>query len=749
MTSFIYGALYTASAAATTYGAKKAYHAVSTYYSSENYEDKYLKSANEAQASLKEHILTIFPKVPGLQDKVDKESTSFSGMKNVLQFIKDLGLAHDETLVSRFETAVKIYEDNLEKFQAYSPHTTEENLKSVKQAIKDKSVDASKLSARESHFESSLILEGLAKTETTEEGASARVLRTKEALQLSLQMAFPTENVTLDKIDEYLSRLDTESPPENLANLIKSQKESYTNACKKQDEVLSGWMSSQKECSNVLLSKAKLNPDAATNLAQKGKVEYLERRVSTIENHVYRHFTTCFDNYKGKIKAALKSIEGRLEEIDPGQVEKSRSGSSGWNVLKWIRNIISSAWNQKEVASLQSNRTVLLVELHKKLPGTEKAYVEWNRACPFLLTNTKLQLELDRIKKDYTKTAAQYAKGGDSVENMTAGKQTLLNNRFEELSNTFCLREGQIVKEYKPEGLHAKGKAFDRHFDLYIGKDLAQGDIFVKTAMGDDFDKDGSSRAEFNRLKDLVPELKDAEELLVIYEDDGLHIRTENLNLYIGKERALGNFKLDILTKLYCDASMEGIIGIESIRNKLFPENPSAFIKWEDGRSEVFYDKPQVGKPPLNGVLEGGNKDFEHSKFVIRESIKYSSKDKDGIITFHGDDMRLGLSMADFSKPLAGLEDGFLKSAIESLLSRAYRDGAKMTLNLKALSVEEDTRDGRVKVKGEYELNTTDQIELERGSELNTILRSQLAKGLTIYIDQDEFKATFENTEWS
>jgi len=53
MSSYIYGALYTAGAAAALYGAKKAYNAVSTYYSSENYEDKYLKSANEAQASLK------------------------------------------------------------------------------------------------------------------------------------------------------------------------------------------------------------------------------------------------------------------------------------------------------------------------------------------------------------------------------------------------------------------------------------------------------------------------------------------------------------------------------------------------------------------------------------------------------------------------------------------------------------------------------------------------------------------------
>jgi len=173
----------------------------------------------------------MFAEVPGLKDKVDKESSSFSGMKNVLQFIKDLGLAPDEALVSRFESAVKTYEDNLDKFQAYSSHSAEENLTSVKQALKDKSGDASKLSARESHFESSLILEGLAKAETTEEGASARVLHTKEALRLSLKMAFPTENVTLDKIDEYLSRLDTKSPPENLANLIKSRKEAYDSAC--------------------------------------------------------------------------------------------------------------------------------------------------------------------------------------------------------------------------------------------------------------------------------------------------------------------------------------------------------------------------------------------------------------------------------------------------------------------------------------------------------------------------------------
>jgi len=32
----------------------------------------------------------MFAEVPGLKDKVDKESSSFSGMKNVLQFIKDL-----------------------------------------------------------------------------------------------------------------------------------------------------------------------------------------------------------------------------------------------------------------------------------------------------------------------------------------------------------------------------------------------------------------------------------------------------------------------------------------------------------------------------------------------------------------------------------------------------------------------------------------------------------------------------------
>ena len=256
-------------------------------------------------------------------------------------------------------------------------------------------------------------------------------------------------------------------------------------------------------------------------------------------------------------------------------------------------------------------------------------------------------------------------------------------------------------------------------------------------------------KIQYSRLKITCPGLRDKTGETFTFDNGSLRVEGEGFTVHIGSDIPWRAFQGDIFLKMILGTGGDGGETLDYIRQKMFSPNVAALIIWGNGESEIFYDKPQEGSVPPNGVKEGGNKDFEYSKFVTGRSIKYKLDQESGLIEFDGEGIRLGLSMQDYSKPLAGLPEGFIKSSIKNLLNTVYRDGLQLTLNLKKIGCVVDDRDGRTKVKAFYEINDQNPVELERGSKLNSLLKRQLADGIELFVDIDEFRNTFDNLAWT
>jgi len=439
---------------------------------------------------------------------------------------------------------------------------------------------------------------------------------------------------------------------------------------------------------------------------------------------------TTYKSYQSKLKTALETLKDRLKAIDPQLVHENRVG---WfsNFFAWI----SRCWNRAVVADLKPKYEALRAETKKSCPSSEKDISEWAKTTPQAIRSAlgSHKSVITRLKADYINAA----KNPKKLPEVSAEESSIPS--LEEAA-----KESSKLLE-TPYTLESVAKA--------------AGEEVVAALDADKSNKSPTKKQElivqYLKIKLEHPELRDktGEPFETFTFESTLGTLTvkkgTEYSMRIGGDCPQKTFRSLLMMQMYSEDPNIN----KYIADKMFPSDIQALLTWKDKRGdvagyEVFFDQPKKGTVIAGTIQGNGNRDFEHSKFVTGKSIKCSIDPQTQVLHFDGEGMRLGLSMRDYSKPLAGLSP-IAKTIVEPILNRAYNEGVKLTLNLKSLRVAQDPRDEKIKIEAVYQRNKQNPIPLDRGSILGTSIEKYVPEQLRVFMDIDEFQATFKNLEWT
>lgn len=704
-----------------------------TYFSPEAYENHYLNLVNESLEKIKIDLTQ-----KNLNRLIENENFNFIKAKKLIEFSKTSEeLSLDPTLVEEFETALDLYQTQIDQLHQYSNSSFKENLESVESELKrsENQEQRAQLMGRALHFQSRMSEETLKSGECL----YATVLEKRENLTFALQMHLLNE-IDDSHIDEILLSKNKLTPA------IKARVEAYQEALRKHETQVETWARKQTVSTHSLLSKTELEAKSSPhNLKLKGRLFYLNKRIKTLDKAVVAKFNQCFEIYQKYLSTIQENLYSRLKQLEEKKKTylydlKPKESGKCPNCFNWFKRM--SNWRVKtfshkfkhlnqELAKLAQKCELLTPHLNKEKPTNQEEYREWMSSNPLrgLLTTVSLEEieQLENIKNTFKieahphihskgETLAAVATQTDQVSEETLKllrKQAQLKRTYQTLKAN-CPDFKQVSQEtftFENGELKVTGVVKDKQFTAYVGPDHANTTFQAYTQAT---------------------------------------IQTNYMHLY-GQSEFLDRY----------DASTANNIA-NWISKKLFPANATAFVIWDaqkDPHYQVFYDTAQRGRVPKGTIKEKkGYTDFEYSRFQIKKSVKYTisktsktfskdiTKEVYKIKFIDEDSICLGLSLKD-SIPMLGLDKQ--SGATKKLTNRCNLSALNLMLNLKELSIEWDSSDQKTKPCAIFTQSKQPPMDFERGTS-PTMMEQLLLKGkneFKVYIDKHE--ETLDHLTWT
>lgn len=648
-------------------------------------EDQCFKNLNEAYEALAAHATEVFPL---LLDST--EGSKFSRLENAVELLQANGFIMDSELISRFQEALRVYEDNFSGFVGLKPgdnSTLEERAQEASKKAQAQGNTDEKLNYRAEFYQQLVRKDYLAQEAESEAGAYANFIDLREKLRLAFQLGSD------DKVQ--VSDLERLGSAQNLNPKLQLYVQTYLEAEAKYQEKFQTWFDSNPNVSSrILLKQAREQVEAGGEelFVWKGRAEILEKRVQQLDQVVRDGFTELYDTYHSAVENESSALHGRLSQIDPNLVGESRWGNSSWKVVRlftWIGNTYSAWKNSKEATNLTRKYQSLKDEVSTPKPMVENDVKSWmdRSATVESLLPEETKQTLEESKKRYLDDIKPHLKH-ETLEAVVAG------------------RDGEISKEQE-------------------------------------------LRMLYQSLKAKNPGLRDKQGEAIEFNDreSALYVTGVGYTVIVGTP-AEGSAK-STLSRTLMGGDLEGEV-TSLLKDKIIPPNVVGYVRWKDSsKREILYAQPQVAT--FESVGEKGDKDLLKSKIVASDRIVFETTDE-GEVKFEAGALRFGCYVSDYDKALKKAP-GLVKTIALPILKRSYPNGTKVTLNLTSMSVAlvenaEKNKTSR-KASMDYSLNEKNKVELEHGDEFNqTLLGLARSNPIGHYKGLPKLRSNFEGITW-